>query len=289
MSKLIEKKPEDRFQSAAEVAEVLRQQLAIENQRPPADAGATAERTGSGPSWPGRFLGSRRAHVVGLAAAILASLVGWWATRPGLTEVHSLLSGLPTSETVKSPPRTITVSRSQDGHHRTIKAAMDEATPGSTIRILDDAMYNEAVVIAAPGRLEGVTIESRARATLKPPSGGDGPHLHQGHAGRDRARPSTCLLDRPARRIARGGARRSHSREPGHRATRPIAAGRRLRHGGHPRVAGPADPPFRSEGGRRLPGPGHHRQDRRHARRVDPGGRLPVQGCRRSWWCCTAQ
>ena len=68
------------------------------------------------------------------------------------------------------PPRTITVAATQEGDHRTIKAALDQATPGSTIRILDDATYNEAIVFANPSRMTGITLESPARATVRPPA-----------------------------------------------------------------------------------------------------------------------
>jgi serine/threonine protein kinase len=169
VSQLMEKKPEDRFQSAAEAAEVLRQQLAVENRKPAAEVGMKATRIGTGPSWAGRLLASRRSMSIG--ATVLASLLGWWLLRPSPTHVNALLPKPPIRGPVNPTPRTITVSRTEAVHHPTIKSALDEATPGSTIRILDDAVYSEAVLIADPERLQGVVIESPARATLKPPAG----------------------------------------------------------------------------------------------------------------------
>jgi hypothetical protein len=67
-------------------------------------------------------------------------------------------------------PRTITVAQSGQGDVRTIGEAVSRAGPGDTVRILDDAVYAEAVRLDDPDRLASVTLEAVARATVAAPA-----------------------------------------------------------------------------------------------------------------------
>src|SRR5262249_25341869 len=61
----------------------------------------------------------------------------------------------------------LTVAQSGDADHRSIAAALRAAGPGSTIRILDAAVYKEALRIDEPTRLRDLTIEANQGASLE--------------------------------------------------------------------------------------------------------------------------
>jgi hypothetical protein len=76
----------------------------------------------------------------------------------------------PTDASVRPPepdPRVLTVSqKSEDGgHFRTIQAALDNVRPGMIIRVLDDAVYEEYLLINA--RHRGVVLEAPRKATIR--------------------------------------------------------------------------------------------------------------------------
>jgi serine/threonine protein kinase len=172
VSKLLEKQPANRFQSAAEVATVLREQLAIENQRRTLDLQSPIEAPKtllerSKPSLP-------RARVVAMGAMVLVLGIIGLLVRPGShrSALDVLLHRTSGPDGRVSGPRIITVAHSDSGEFRTIQEALAVARRGSIIQILDDATYDEAIVIADSQRLRDVTIESLMRATLAP-LGGD--------------------------------------------------------------------------------------------------------------------
>lgn len=65
-------------------------------------------------------------------------------------------------------PDVLTVSQAPEGGgaYRTIGAALREVTPGQTIRILDNAVYDEIVRINSPTRQRGIELESAHGATV---------------------------------------------------------------------------------------------------------------------------
>src|SRR5262249_9466212 len=69
---------------------------------------------------------------------------------------------------VPDGPGVLTVSKKKEGRgkYRTINEALAKAGPGQTVRVLDDAVYEEAVTLDDPKRHEGITLEAANRAVL---------------------------------------------------------------------------------------------------------------------------
>src|SRR5262249_50205699 len=69
-------------------------------------------------------------------------------------------------------PRGLRVSKRPEagGRFRTIQAALDEVEPRMTIRVLDDAVYEEHLLINRPEQHRGVVLEAAGKATLRTPS-----------------------------------------------------------------------------------------------------------------------
>lgn len=156
VSKLLEKNPTHRYQSAKEVADALSSLLAACQDR------STAELHLALNAAPVARKGKRRL-TLGLGALILLPLMGW-----GLWNVPHLLK--PPSKDEQSQPQpdplqfqpdqNVTVSQSGDVDYRTLGEALLHIGPRSTIRILDSETYNEAIEIADPERLTELTIEA---------------------------------------------------------------------------------------------------------------------------------
>jgi serine/threonine protein kinase len=74
------------------------------------------------------------------------------------------------------PGALLTVSKDPQagGKYRTIREALAVAKPWATIRILDGAVYSEAVVIDDPAKQEGIALQAPQRATLAFPGAGRG-------------------------------------------------------------------------------------------------------------------
>ena len=66
----------------------------------------------------------------------------------------------------------LAVAQDGTGEFTSLKAALDAARPGATIRIIDAAEYEEPLLLRDPARHENVTIESTRRATLIAPQRG---------------------------------------------------------------------------------------------------------------------
>src|SRR5262249_31233343 len=75
-------------------------------------------------------------------------------------------------DTVKPPddPNVLTVSQDpkDGGNYQTIRAALEQAKPGQTIRVLDAKTYPEVLAITQASRHAGITLEAPHRATLAP-------------------------------------------------------------------------------------------------------------------------
>src|SRR5262249_28079866 len=68
--------------------------------------------------------------------------------------------------------KVLTVSKDakDGGQYRTIGEALAAAKPWATIRVLDDAVYAEALVLRDRVKGEGITLESQRGATLAFPA-----------------------------------------------------------------------------------------------------------------------
>src|SRR5262249_36206877 len=102
--------------------------------------------------------------------------------------------------------KLLTVSQrpEKNGNYRTIGAALKDAIPWATLRIVDAATYEEAITLDDPKRFEGVSIEAVAGATLRLPPGAsqgialkDVPHVRVAglHFRAGPARPGRAFLN----------------------------------------------------------------------------------------------
>jgi hypothetical protein len=160
VDRLLAKAPADRFQTAAELAEVLGQHLSElqQSRRTPALAPATS-------GGPAARKGKRWALVAGVLGlvAVAACLVAMTIpSRPG--SVPAPLNPSPPDD-----PRVLTVSQKPEtgGRFRTIQEALDNVEPGMTIRVLDDAFYDEYLLIGRREQQRGVVLEAAGKATIR--------------------------------------------------------------------------------------------------------------------------
>jgi hypothetical protein len=163
VNKLLAKAPEERFQSAAEVAEVLGQRLAQLQQpgptTPPQEVSKSVP-AAAPEAEPARLQTPKRKRfwaaavvLVGVVAALMTVVVLSWAWL------------FPPPD----DPRVLTVSQKPEGggRFRTITEALDEVKPGMTIRVLDDAPYEEYLLINSPEQHRGVVLEAARKATIR--------------------------------------------------------------------------------------------------------------------------
>jgi hypothetical protein len=70
-------------------------------------------------------------------------------------------------------PSVLTVSKKPEdgGRFRKIQDALDAVKPGMTIRVLDDAVYEEALLLSQNNRHADLTLEAPRMATLRCPAG----------------------------------------------------------------------------------------------------------------------
>ena len=66
----------------------------------------------------------------------------------------------------------LTVDKDGTGQYTTIGEALAKVKPGQTIRVLDKAIYTEAIRIDNRGQMEGITLESPQGATIMTPTKG---------------------------------------------------------------------------------------------------------------------
>jgi serine/threonine protein kinase len=178
VGRMMAKRPEDRFQTAAEAAEALA----------PYVAGSSMSFSGlkATASWHGSQLGIKVASkrrqrrqwmmVAGAGALAAAGIpLGIWQSGifdgPDNDGSSGSAGGSGGSDppTAKAPddPNVLTVAQNGDAEYRTINEALAAATAGKTIRILDDATYNEKLVFSDRQKHAGVTIDAPQRATVQ--------------------------------------------------------------------------------------------------------------------------
>ena len=149
VDKLLAKDPKDRYQSAAEVAQLLSRHLA-DVQQP---GSTTAPTSAPAPISVRRKPFAKATVVLGLAFVLgIAAVVAMWP-KPA------------------SDPRVLTVSKNPKDHaqFQTIKEALDQVRPNMTIRVLDrdNAMYEEQVTFDNPATQSGVVLEAVGKATIR--------------------------------------------------------------------------------------------------------------------------
>jgi serine/threonine protein kinase len=186
--RLLEKDPDERFQTAAELAELLTRHLAEFQQ-------AQADNLRNPPTARRRFASLRhpRTLFAGGAALCLSIALGiWWLRPPTKVDdvprpnppAHAppadqiLQAGAegsakppnqPPPSSERKPERLLdlTVAKTGDAQFRSLNEALERAAPGAVVRVLDDAVYDEAVSLSNPDRWKGVTLEALKGATWK--------------------------------------------------------------------------------------------------------------------------
>jgi tRNA A-37 threonylcarbamoyl transferase component Bud32 len=177
VDRLLAKEARQRFQTAAEVADVLGQHLAQVQQSRPVPAGV-AEKQGAAPpaaaqAEPGRLTARKRKRM-----AMAVGLVGLVGVASGVVIIALLWRPktiLPSPDSSTAPavggPGVLTVSKRPEdrAQFRTIGEALDAVQPGMTIRVLDDAVYDETPRIDEPAQYRGVVLEAVRNATIHMP------------------------------------------------------------------------------------------------------------------------
>jgi serine/threonine protein kinase len=166
------KRPEDRFATMAEFAAALRTALTEPD----------VSRT------PRQAAFARKSRWKWLAAAMVALVVLLGTTAVfflqqrgnELLKGDTAISSQPnatdhsTTSPTGSPPTQVitianglTVAKNGTGQYGTLREALKHARPGMTIRVLDEAVYEESVTLDNRERHERLTLEASQRATLR--------------------------------------------------------------------------------------------------------------------------
>lgn len=163
VDRLLQKKPEHRYQSAQELASVLKRHLSAIN------LARTDEMTQTLHKQP---IYSRRKSLWKWLAPLLILLVVagitgiWLSTRkPDSPQLAS--GGKP--ESSQRPSDSITVASNGDADVQSIQEALTRAVPGCEIVVTDDAVYHESLLIDDAARWRDVRIVSPSGATIAPP------------------------------------------------------------------------------------------------------------------------
>lgn len=184
VDRLLRKDPDERYQSAFEVAAVLERYLTLVNQAPTDEIADILAR-------PALFKNDRRRRklmVGGIAGGLAAlSLILFILFRPPPTpadgETEQTASTNPEDATVATatrPPRNLTVAREGEADFRSLREAVDAAQSGDTVRVLDDETYALNLNLQNARQL---VLETTAGAQLVPQNAGE--HVIQVHGGED--------------------------------------------------------------------------------------------------------
>lgn len=174
VARLLEKDPDRRYQSAAEVADILNRHLtqlnlATSDELPGLLAPAVARQV------PPRRRGKRLAAAVAGLTLVLLVVAGvlWLACRmskpgEGTSDVSSPVASQ-TPQAVPVVPRVVggvrTVAKAGQADFHSLSDALRDCQPGTQIRVLDDAAYEESVVLDQAARHRAVTLEAVSGAT----------------------------------------------------------------------------------------------------------------------------
>lgn len=155
--RLLEKNPDRRFQSAAEVADLLKSHLTVLNQTPTDELSTVLY--GQPKSRRNLFWGGVSAAAI-LSIGLIAFGI-YWANRPidGQSQVPSAPSAAAGSPTSKDlVVGKITVAKSVQADYSSLAEALQHAAPGATIEILDDGTYEETIHLDRSEQWTGVKI-----------------------------------------------------------------------------------------------------------------------------------
>ena len=174
VERLLRKDPEERYQSAAEVAAVLERFLLQLNQAPTDEIAEILARR-SAPAVPTRRDSRRRfVAVAGALAAILAVVALLVVVFNGgpVTQTQSNVSPLPPGSDPQSasPGQVLTVSSDGSAPFRTIEDALSAAQSGDAIQVVDDAVYEVNLALRDLSRL---VLEATRGASLVSARPGD--------------------------------------------------------------------------------------------------------------------
>jgi serine/threonine protein kinase len=186
VSRMMAKRPAERFQTAREVAEALMPHVAGSSPSFRAIRNTT--------SWSGSQLtvtdvqrDRRRGLLWAVAGAAVAAVLvtavfgllrwphgsgGGAGALPGSGETgqDKAPAGEDSRPAVSSDPNVLTVSQDakDGGTYRTIGAALEQVRPGMTVRVLDAKIYPEVLSLTQASRHARITLEAPHRATLAP-------------------------------------------------------------------------------------------------------------------------
>jgi hypothetical protein len=109
-----------------------------------------------------------------------AAMTGYWQLRERFSS-KATPAPVPVVSSDPLPPigpaagatvQTISVAKQGEADTRTIAEALVQARPGTLIRVLDDAVYDESIGLDQGDRQAGIQLVSEAGATLVPPPAG---------------------------------------------------------------------------------------------------------------------
>jgi serine/threonine protein kinase len=188
VQRMLAKRPADRFRTARDVTEALSPFVA--------SSSASFQVLRNTARWDGSQLTTRTGSprrrrvlpwaILGLASLAVLVLVGIFVIpklsgRGSGPQIASVPPPTSPDDTNKSPPvpphgvaaaddpNLLTVSQKAEGggKFRTITAALESVRTGQTIRVIDDAVYSESILLSNAGTQANVTLEAPKGATLE--------------------------------------------------------------------------------------------------------------------------
>ncbi|MFG0332631.1 MAG: protein kinase, partial [Maioricimonas sp. JB049] len=190
VDRLLQKNPDERYQSAFEVAALLERYLTMLNQAPTDEiadilASPILSRPRNRRKWP-LIAGAAAGGLTFIACSL------WMIFRPGgqPAEPAAGLAGMGTTALPGEAPaavpaaspqvkRVMTVAATRDADYHDLEEAIAHAKPGDTVRVVDDATY--AVNLKLRNRRD-LILEATSAAELVAVDPGD--HVIQIHGGR---------------------------------------------------------------------------------------------------------
>jgi tRNA A-37 threonylcarbamoyl transferase component Bud32 len=167
IARLLKKDPTTRFQSAAELAELLNQHLTVLNQTPSDKISTVLRGLTNAPAHPPRT--HAWAYGIGAVGVILAALLAWrpWEQPQPKQEGGALPSAPPAIASKNWITGEITVAKTGEAKFQSLVEAVRHAGPGAKIQVLDSADYEGAIVIDGREQWAGLSIEAVKGACLK--------------------------------------------------------------------------------------------------------------------------